>query len=108
MSTKDFFLWLPSPCLNLCLWRSTEVKMIFIGTKKEEKKVSTLMQTCCERNIFLLGGRSVQSKNMKLITASWSRPSYIFPNIFESSGSLENCCLILFRVLPRLCAFTGD
>ena len=67
MSTKDFFLWPPCPCLNLCLWRSTEVKMIFIGTKKkeeEEKKVSTMMQTCCERNIFLLGGRRALNRKI--------------------------------------------
>ena len=34
------------PCLNLCLWRSTEVKMIFIGTKKKKKKRKRCQPWC--------------------------------------------------------------
>ena len=71
MSTKDFFLWPPCPCLNLCLWRSTEVKMIFIGTKKkeeEEKKgVNPDADLLRTEHLFIGGPESVESKNMKLL-----------------------------------------
>ena len=76
--------------------------MIFIGTKKkeeEEKKgVNPDADLLRTEHLFIGGPESVESKNMKLITDSWMRPSYIFffqiySNLLRKSrGYSEDFC----------------
>ena len=82
-------------------------KWFLLGQKKRrrrEKGVNHDADLLRTEHLFIGGPESVESKNMKLITDSWMRPSYIFfKNLFQSSPEIK---FLKFRKATRLASST--